>query len=337
MREVFAVTLTAAAPIAGCRSRTGYSAPVQCHVGATLDVRRTALRIVDGYAVDRDAHQIQAERILRRDLAREARDVDTFVVVEDRELVVDDLHGDVRSLALDEAGVDDVVRVHIAAALELDLIRTRSSSSCRTRQRFPSRGVRAMRTGRCRRRRRSGTAGQAFVARVADESQADIGLVATSSSPRSELAGSSGPAGPRVAAVDEIRYRESFPTADRRRGLRVRRRHRLGQSCGSLGSSCSGSSYQNSTSTRRFTARPLRGVHSNRAAAFSAAAVALDVGRQASVRPGPPVPRDAPGLSTARHGRRRCVRCDRSAACHRCSRRSFTTTFCLSPRLSRPR
>ncbi len=90
-------------------------------VGTALDVRGAALRVVDGLAIDRDAHQVQAQRILRFELARDARDVDTFVVVENGELVVDDLHRDVRRLTLDEAGVDDVVRVHVAATLELGL------------------------------------------------------------------------------------------------------------------------------------------------------------------------------------------------------------------------
>ena len=103
-------------------------------------------------AVDGDAHQVQPERVLRRELARERRDVDAVVVVERRELVVDHLHDDVRGLALHEAGVHDVVGVHVAAALVLGLLRRELHLAPRS---FPSRGARARPRGRCRRRRRA--------------------------------------------------------------------------------------------------------------------------------------------------------------------------------------
>ena len=90
-------------------------------VGAALDIGRAAVGIVDWLAVDRDAHQVQAERIFGAQLTRHARDVHTLVLVEDREFVVDNLHGDVRGVALDEPGVHDVVRVNEAASLELGL------------------------------------------------------------------------------------------------------------------------------------------------------------------------------------------------------------------------
>ena len=67
----------------------------QCNVSTALDVGRAALRIVDRLTVDRDTHQVQAEWILGLQFARQARDVDALVVVEDRELVVDDLNGNV--------------------------------------------------------------------------------------------------------------------------------------------------------------------------------------------------------------------------------------------------
>ena len=90
-------------------------------VRAALDIRRTALRIVDGDAVDGDTHQVEAERVLRVQLARHARDVHAVVVVQYRELVVHDLDGNVRRLSLDKAGVDDILGVHVTASLELGL------------------------------------------------------------------------------------------------------------------------------------------------------------------------------------------------------------------------
>ena len=96
---------------------------IQRDVGAALNIRRAAVRIVDRLAVDRDAHQVQGERILRAQLARERLDVDAFVVIENRRLVVDDLDDDVRSAFLREAVVDHVFRLHVAAALVLGLRR----------------------------------------------------------------------------------------------------------------------------------------------------------------------------------------------------------------------
>ena len=65
----------------------------QCNVRAALYVRRASLRVVDRFAIDGDAHQVQAERVLRFEFTRQARDVHTFVVIEDSEFVVNDLHG----------------------------------------------------------------------------------------------------------------------------------------------------------------------------------------------------------------------------------------------------
>ena len=99
------------------------SASLQRDVRAALNVGGAAVRIVERLAVDGDAHQVQPECVLGRELARQRRDLDAVVVVELGDLVVDDLHDDVRRLALDEARVDDVVGVHVAAAFELDLLR----------------------------------------------------------------------------------------------------------------------------------------------------------------------------------------------------------------------
>ena len=74
----------------------------RCNVGGA------PARIVDRLAVDGDAHQVQPNGFFGAQLAREACDVDAFVVVEHRELVVDDLHDDVRVLSLREARVHDV-------------------------------------------------------------------------------------------------------------------------------------------------------------------------------------------------------------------------------------
>ena len=150
------------------------SAPLQRDVGAALDVGRAAARVVDRLAVDGDAHQVQRERVLGRELARERRDLDAVVVVELGELVVDDLHDDVRRLALDEARVHDVVGVHVAAALVLDLLRRELHLG---RDRFH-------RAARARGREADVVAVderraplEPLVARVADEAQARVRLV----------------------------------------------------------------------------------------------------------------------------------------------------------------
>ena len=59
---------------------------------------------------------------MRTEFARDARNVDALVIIENRELVIDHLHGDMRCLALDKSGVDDIVRMHVTAALELRLL-----------------------------------------------------------------------------------------------------------------------------------------------------------------------------------------------------------------------
>ena len=94
----------------------------QRHVSAALNVGRTAFRIVDRLAVDRDTHEIQPKRILRRQFTRHASDIHAFVIIEHGEFVIDDLHGDMRRVPLDETGVDYVGRHHVAAALELGLL-----------------------------------------------------------------------------------------------------------------------------------------------------------------------------------------------------------------------
>ena len=100
--------------------------------------------------------------------------VDAVVVVELGDLVVNDLHDDVRRLALDEARVDDVVGVHVAAALELDLLRLEEQVR---RDGFH-------RAARARRRQADVVAVderraalEPLVARVADEAQPRVGPV----------------------------------------------------------------------------------------------------------------------------------------------------------------
>ena len=92
---------------------------VERDVGASLHVGGTAGRIVDRVAVHGDAHQVERERALRRELARDALDVHAFQVVIHERLVVHDLHADEALRALQEARVDDVVGMHVAAALVL--------------------------------------------------------------------------------------------------------------------------------------------------------------------------------------------------------------------------
>ena len=94
---------------------------VECHISATLNVGRTAFRIIDRLAVDCDTHQVQGQRVLRAELARDARDINTFVVVENCQLIIDNLDCNVRCLTLNEAGVDDVIRMHITAPFVLAL------------------------------------------------------------------------------------------------------------------------------------------------------------------------------------------------------------------------
>ena len=147
------------------------SACCERDVGAALDVGGASARIVDGLAVDRDAHEIQTERILRLELARQRRDVDAIVVVELGDLVVDDLHDDMRRLALNEARVDDVVRVHVAASLELDLLRRELHVGCDVLHRAARACGREADVVAVGERR---AALEPFVARVADEAQPRI-------------------------------------------------------------------------------------------------------------------------------------------------------------------
>ena len=141
------------------------------HVRATLDVGRAPLWIVDRLTVNRNTHQVEAQRILGRQLARHSRDIDTLVVVENGKLIVNGLDRNVRGFALDETGVDNVVGMHEATALEFRLGRLEAHLS----------GDPVHRPARPRRRQTDivaihgrGPARQAFVTCVADESQTRI-------------------------------------------------------------------------------------------------------------------------------------------------------------------
>ncbi len=93
--------------------------PVEGHVGAALHVRDALVRVVDRLAVDGDAHEIQAKGVGRTHLAGQRGDLHPVVVIARDELVVDDLHLDAGGIRLDKAGVDHVVRLDVAAPLEL--------------------------------------------------------------------------------------------------------------------------------------------------------------------------------------------------------------------------
>ena len=99
---------------------------VEGHVGAALHVLDALARVVDGLAVDGDAHEIQAKGVGRVHLAGHRGDLHPLVVIEGNELVVDDLHLDAGGVRLDEAGVDHVVGLDVAASLELGLILAQS-------------------------------------------------------------------------------------------------------------------------------------------------------------------------------------------------------------------
>jgi hypothetical protein len=102
------------------------------------------------------------------------RDVDAVVIVERRDLVVDDLHDDVGRLSLDEARVHDVVGMHVTAAFELDLLR-RELHLGRDRLHRPAR-ARGRQTDVVLVDHR-GAPLEPLVARVADETQARVRLV----------------------------------------------------------------------------------------------------------------------------------------------------------------
>ncbi len=120
-----------------------YVSLLQRNVGTALNVRGAPVRIVDRLTVHGDAHQVQRKRVLRAELARQSRDIHTFVIVEDGQLVIDDLDDDVRILALNEAGIDDIAGMHVTPTFGFDLLSVEShllgdelhrSSSTRGRQ-----------------------------------------------------------------------------------------------------------------------------------------------------------------------------------------------------------
>ena len=94
---------------------------VKCNIGTSLNIRGAAAGIVNRFTIYRDSHKIEGEWILGRQLAGDWRDIDTFKVVHHRKLVVDDLHEDVRSFAVNKSAVYYVFGVHEAASFVLDL------------------------------------------------------------------------------------------------------------------------------------------------------------------------------------------------------------------------
>src|SRR3989442_5837187 len=92
---------------------------VERDVGAALDVGRAAAWVINRFAIDGDAHHIQLIRALRTNLLVQTRNIHAFVVVQRQPFVVHDLHAHERLLALDEAGVYDVVGLDVAASLVL--------------------------------------------------------------------------------------------------------------------------------------------------------------------------------------------------------------------------
>ena len=147
---------------------------VQRDVGAALDVRGAAPRIVDRLAVDGDPHHVELVGTLRLKLTGDRRDVDTLVVVERQRLVVDGLNTHERSVALEEPGVHDVVGLDVAAPFVLGL----GLRQLRILEKRLHRAPRA-----CRGKTdvvpvdRRGAALQAFVRGVPDEPQARVGAV----------------------------------------------------------------------------------------------------------------------------------------------------------------
>ncbi len=147
---------------------------IKGHVGAALHVGNALARIVDRLAVDRDAHEIEAEGIGRAHLAGHAGDVHPLVVIEGDEFIIDDLHLDPRGIRLDEADIDHVRGLDIAPAFELrlflgqsHLLAHRGHGPAGTR-RGPADIVAV--DG-------SGAPVEPLVAGIADKAQADVGLV----------------------------------------------------------------------------------------------------------------------------------------------------------------
>jgi hypothetical protein len=92
---------------------------VESDVGAALHVGRAAAGVVHRLPVHRDAHHVEGIRRLGGQLAAEGSDVHALVVVHGHRLVVDGLHPHERGVALEEAGVHDVVRGDESAPLVL--------------------------------------------------------------------------------------------------------------------------------------------------------------------------------------------------------------------------
>ena len=68
------------------------------NVGAALHIGTAFARIIDGFSVHRDAHEIQGKRIGRTHLAGQRGDLHPLVVVVDGQLIVDHLHLDSRRI-----------------------------------------------------------------------------------------------------------------------------------------------------------------------------------------------------------------------------------------------
>src|SRR5438093_235725 len=90
---------------------------VERDVRAALDVGGAAAWVIDRLAIDGDAHNVQLVRALRTNLLAHTRNIHALVVVQRQPFVVHDLHAHERLLALDEAGVYDVVGLDVAASL----------------------------------------------------------------------------------------------------------------------------------------------------------------------------------------------------------------------------
>ena len=144
------------------------------NVRATLDIGRTPVRVIDRLTVHGDAHQIQPKRVLRSQLSRNACYVDSFVIIEQSQIIVDHLDGHVRSFALNEAGVYDIVGMQVSASLIFHL--------CRGKLKLLAQSIHgSARTSAGKtdvvRVHHGGAAIQAFIASVANEAQPRIGLV----------------------------------------------------------------------------------------------------------------------------------------------------------------
>ena len=148
---------------------------MQRHVGATLNVGDALAGVIQRFAIDRDAHRVQRQRIFWFDFAGEAGNLQAVVIIQYRQFIVNHLDLDPRRAGLDETGVDDIGGLHVTAALELGLCVLEAKfgldgghGAPGTRRRQPD--VVAVDHG--------GAAVEAFVAGVADEAQSYVRLVA---------------------------------------------------------------------------------------------------------------------------------------------------------------